>query len=388
MKPLDFTERFLAKAEAEGRTRRLLGLRRLDNGRVLHNGRTMVDFCSNDYLGLSFHPALKKAGVAAMESDGCGAGASRLMSGNLAVHEELEMAAARFKHKDCAMIAGAGYLVNIGIIPALAGRKDVVFSDRLNHASIVDGIRISGARMLRFRHNDMDHLRSMLMEKRGGFRRALIVAESVYSMDGDIAPVRELAGIAREHDAMLVIDEAHAVGVLGERGEGLVSGELADRVDCIAGTFGKALGGFGAFVAMNSGLRKYMLHRCRTFIFSTALPPAVAAVNLAGMKTAEKERGLRIKTLENAALFREKFTEITGRTPPGESQIIPVVIGKNSRAMALERHLRNNGILARAIRPPTVPEGTARIRFSVTAMHSREDIIHAVETTAEWVRNQ
>ena len=383
----NFIDLELNKAEQESRQRHLLNIRRYGDGTILYNDKKLVDFCSNDYLGLSFHPALKKAGIDMLKDAGCGSGASRLMSGNHSIHEELEAEVASNKHKEDAILAGSGYLMNTGIIPALMGRGDAVFSDRLNHASIFDGIRLSGARMIRYRHNDMKHLRDMLKDKRSDYRQALIVTESLFSMDGDIAPLSELVSLSEEFETLLIVDEAHAVGVFGRDGEGLVSDDIASGIDLIVGTFGKSYGGYGAFAALDRKLKRYMLNKCRTVIFSTSLSPSVTAINLTGIRTARKEDKRRKILFENGRLFRKVFSDMSGCALPGDSQIIPVVVGKNNKALELEQELFDNGIFARAIRPPTVPEGTARIRFSVTAMHNSKDVEKAAEIAGYWIRN-
>ena len=380
-----FVDSFMEKVRREGRERRLSRVTRQDDGTVIIDGREYVDFCSNDYLGLSFRTELKDAAVDAISLYGCGSGASRLMSGNLSVQESLEDEVARLKGKACALVTGSGYLANIGVIPALAGRHDVVFSDRLNHASIVDGIRLSGAKMIRFHHNDMSHLEELLLKNRKEFNRAVIVVESIYSMDGDIAPIDETIDLARRFDALVVVDEAHAVGVYGECGEGIVTHEQAQEIDCIIGTFGKAFGGYGAFVAMDDRLKTYMLHRCRTFIFSTALPPAVVAANIEGVRLAREAKELRARLFANIATFRNAIEEKTGKVMPGVSQIVPVITGSNETAVKLERVLLENGFFAKAIRPPTVPQGSARIRFSVTAMHSHEQLVDVAAVVADFM---
>lgn len=383
----NFAQKVIQKAEIDGKKRCLITSNRLEDGTIKISGRTCIDFCSNDYLGLSFHHELRQAGKNILSNLGCGAGASRLMSGNMTEHEALEERIASFKHKKAALLFGSGYLANVGIIPSLVSRGDVVLSDRLNHASIVDGIRLSGAKILRFRHNDLSELENLLSYKRDQFKKALIVAESVYSMDGDMAPIDELINLSINFNTMLMIDEAHAVGIMGKKGEGLVSAKRAKDVDFIIGTFGKAFGGYGAFVVLSNQLKEYLIQSCRTFIFSTAIPPFLAAVNLAGVNLASSEAELKVKVLENARLFRKIFKEYTNQVIPGESQILPVVVGKNRAAVELEKALFDAGIFARAIRPPTVPEGTARIRFSVTAMHSRDQIEFAATTAAKQLRN-
>jgi 8-amino-7-oxononanoate synthase len=348
-------------------------------GVIKTNGKTLVDFSSNDYLGLADHPALIEGAKKAMEKWGAGARASRLMSGDLEIHHRLESAIAALKGKAAGLLFGSGYLANTGIIPALCGTDDVIYSDRLNHASIVDGVLLSRARFYRFRHNDLNHLEDLLKSHRSRYRRALIVVESLYSMDGDLAPVSELLELRGRFSAMLMIDEAHTTGVFGAKGEGVISQTLADAVDVILGTFGKALGGYGAFVAVSNRMRQFLLNRAKTFIFSTALPPAVIGANLAAVKLIDKEPERRSRVCELASELRQALKKDLGLNTPSESQIVPVIVGDSQSALNLEESLRDTGFFVKAIRPPTVPEGTARLRLSVTANHSAGDVHRLLE---------
>jgi 8-amino-7-oxononanoate synthase len=375
----DFIDSELRFQNETGLLRYLFPLVGSQKGVIKTNGKTFVDFSSNDYLGLADHPALIEVAKKAMEKWGTGARASRLMSGDLEIHHRLESAIAALKGKEAGLLFGSGYLANTGIIPALCGRNDVIYSDRLNHASIVDGILLSRARFYRFRHNDLNHLEDLLKNHRSRYRRALIVVESVYSMDGDQAPVSELLGLRMRYGAMLMIDEAHAIGVFGTKGEGIISQTAADAVDVILGTFGKALGGYGAFVAVSNRMKQFLLNRARTFIFSTALPPAVIGANLAAVKLLEEEPERRSRVCELASELRQALKEDLGLNTPSESQIVPVMVGNSQSALSLAKSLRDAGFFVKAIRPPTVPEGTARIRLSVTANHSSKDVRQLLE---------
>ena len=375
----DFIDSELRFQDKAGLLRSLLPLEGSQRGVIKTNGKTLVDFSSNDYLGIADHPALIEGAKKAMEKWGTGARASRLMSGDLEIHHRLESAIAILKGKEAGLLFGSGYLANTGIIPALCGRNDVIYSDRLNHASIVDGLLLSRARFYRFRHNDLNHLEDLLISHRSRYRRALIVVESVYSMDGDLAQISELLELRGRYGAILMIDEAHATGVFGEKGEGIISQTGADAVDVILGTFGKALGGYGAFVAVSNQMRQFLLNRARTFIFSTALPPAIIGANLAAVKLLEEEPERRSRVCELASELRRALNEDLGLNTPSESQIVPVVVGDSRSAINLAESLRDAGFFVKAIRPPTVPEGTARIRLSVTANHSAGDVHRLLE---------
>lgn len=360
------------------RSTRLVGGRQ--GAHVTCNGRDVLMLCSNNYLGLADHPALAAASMAAIREYGTSSGASRLVSGTMELHEQLERAVASFKHSEAALLFNSGYAANTGIIPALVGRGDTVFSDRLNHASIVDGIMLSGARLVRYPHNDMQRLAS-LMEKHGTGRR-LIVSDGVFSMDGDIARLTDLAELKQRHGALLMIDDAHGSGVLGENGRG--SAELmgvGNEVDILMGTFGKALGSFGAYAALSAELRELLINRARSFIFSTSLPPSVLAASLSAVElvqTSEGER-LREQLRANSAFFRNSLTEAGFNVPAGSTQIVPIVIGSAPATMQFSEALLAEGLFAQGIRPPTVPAGTSRLRFTMMATHTPVDLASAVE---------
>jgi len=381
----DFIDSELRLQNEAGLLRSLFPLEGSQRGVIKTNGKPLVDFSSNDYLGLADHPALIEGAKKAIEKWGAGARASRLMSGDLEIHHRLESAIAALKGKEAGLLFGSGYLANTGIIPALCGRNDVIYSDRLNHASIVDGILLSRARFYRFRHNDLNHLEDLLKGHRSKYRRALIVVESVYSMDGDQASVSELLELRGRYEAMLMIDEAHAIGVFGTKGEGTISQTGADAVDVILGTFGKALGGYGAFVAVSNQMMQFLLNRARTFIFSTALPPAIIGANLAAVKLLEEEPERRSRVCELASELRRALKEDLGLNTPSESQIVPLVVGDSRSALNLAESLRDAGFFVKAIRPPTVPEGKARIRLSVTANHSLKDIRQLLEAVSSGI---
>ncbi|HIJ89464.1 MAG: 8-amino-7-oxononanoate synthase [Desulfobulbaceae bacterium] len=379
---------WLSLQREKGGLRSLRPVVRRKNGRVtlaVDDTRELLDFSSNDYLALAEHPLLIAAAQQALSRFGTGSGASRLMSGDLSVHHELEEAVARLKGKEGALTFGSGYMANAGIIPALVDRHDFIFSDRLNHASIHDGCRLSGARLLRFRHNDLNHLEDLLKEKRGR-GSALIVVESIYSMDGDRCPLRELVEIKERFGCLLMVDEAHATGVFGQNGGGVIEEDgVGEAVDLAMGTFGKALGSYGAYVAGNKEMIDYLVNRARSFIFSTALPPAVAAASLAAVQLVRREPDLRRELHEKTTYFKGLLRTGGYNADLGSSQIIPILIGESAAALNKADLLRQQGIFATAVRPPTVPEGTARLRFSITRHQSKADLAQAARALLEII---
>lgn len=348
-------------------------------GKIRVGGRTVLNFSSNDYLDLSRHPAVTSAAIGALRTCGAGATASRLVTGTLAIHDDLECALAKFKDYPAALVFGCGYMANAGVIASLVGRDDTVLVDRLAHASILDAAVLSRARFCRFRHNDAAHLGDLL-RKSGNSGRRLVVTESVFSMDGDIAPLRDIAAAARASSAMLMIDEAHSTGVFGPGGSGIVRELRLERdVNVSMGTLSKALGGYGGFVACSGLLRDLLVNRARSFIFSTALPPASAASALAALGVLAASPDMGRDLLENAAMFRGRLGAAGLNTGSSASQIIPLILGENRLVVELSARLRGRGIIAAAIRPPAVPAGTARLRLSVTLAHTRDDLEHAAD---------
>lgn len=380
---MDRLKSWLNQRKTSGTLRRLRPIERLPDGKVqllddpLHT-KPLLDFSSNDYLALSQHPKLITAGKEALEKYGAGAGAARLMSGDLGLNHELEERIAKLKGKEAALIFGSGYMANTGVIPALVGRGDVIFSDRLNHASIYDGCLLSGAGLKRFRHNNLDHLESLL-KMNWGKGRALIVVESVYSMDGDICPLTDLIKLKERYDCVLMVDEAHATGLFGKNGGGMIEKMgVSSGVDVVMGTFGKALGSYGAYVAGDHGMIEYLINRARSFIFSTALPPAVVAASIAAVEVIETEPQVRRELFDKVRLFKSILKDGGIDDDLGPTQIVPILIGKSDEALALTDELIKKDIFATAVRPPTVPENTARIRLSITRHHD----IAALESTA------
>ncbi|MBI5874053.1 MAG: 8-amino-7-oxononanoate synthase [Candidatus Omnitrophica bacterium] len=372
---------FLKKREEEGILRTLKPATSRRDGRIVIGASQYLDFSSNDYLGLSGHPRIKEAAMKSIEQFGSGSSGSRLMTGDSELCHQLEEKIAQFKNKEAALVFNSGYQANAGIISALLGRGDAVFSDRLSHASIIDGILLSGARLFRFQHNDIAHLETLLGANRKNFKKCLIVTETIFSMDGDEPPLRELVGLKEKYDCILMVDEAHATGIFGENGAGIVEKfGLADKVELIMGTFSKALGGFGAYLAASKEVVEYLVNTCRSFIYSTALPPAVIAGDLAALEVVKDEPWRRKELLEAASYFRDGLGKI-GVSTKGSSQIVPVVIGDNFKALCAAEKLRNKGHWVLAIRPPTVPKGQARLRFSFTIHHNKEIIQKLIDDT-------
>ncbi|MDH3394335.1 MAG: aminotransferase class I/II-fold pyridoxal phosphate-dependent enzyme, partial [Desulfobulbaceae bacterium] len=309
---------------------------------------------------------LIESGQRVLADSGAGSGAARLMSGDLVVHHQLEEAVASLKGKDAALLFGSGFMANAGVIPALVGRGDVVYIDRLDHASIYDGCRLSGAGLHRFRHNDLAHLEELLL-KNPVTGQTLVVVESIYSMDGDRCPLAELVQLRKRYGFLLMVDEAHATGLFGSNGGGVVEADgVGDEVDLVMGTFGKALGSYGAYLAGSQEMIDYLVNRARSFIYSTALPPAVVASSLTAVELVRQSSELRDDLWRRVEVFKKCLREGGLNVDLGQTQIIPITVGASDRALRMAEALRERGVFATAVRPPTVPENTARLRFSVT----------------------
>ncbi|WP_287266103.1 8-amino-7-oxononanoate synthase [Thermogemmatispora sp.] len=346
------------------------------------NGHRLLNLSSNNYLGLATHPALKTAAKQASERYGCGAGSSRLIAGSSDLHAELERRLARFKRSESALLFNSGYVANVGVITALVGPGDLILSDALNHASIIDGCRLSRATCKVYPHNDSDTVAQLLAEayRSGQYRRILVVTDSVFSMDGDVAPLEDLIALCRQYGALLLVDEAHATGCLGPGGRGLLAAVASDYEGIIAvGTLSKALGGFGAFVAGPTLLIDYLINVARPFIFTTALPPPVIAASLAALTLLEEQPTLVERLQANAAYLRRGLQDLGYDTLTSRTHIVPVLVGDAGLALKMAARLQDYGVLAVAIRPPTVPAGMARIRASVMAVHERSDLDFAIE---------
>jgi 8-amino-7-oxononanoate synthase len=370
----DFALRKLAELDHASLRRTLAESLRADGPWVERDGRRFLSFSCNDYLNLSHHPALKAAAAAAIELYGVGSGASRLVTGNHPLFHELETRLARLKGTGEACVFGSGYLANTGIIPALASASDLILLDELAHACIFAGTRLSRAETLVFRHNDVGHAKALLSQNRGRARHALLVTEGVFSMDGDIAPVEDLAALCSAYDAWLMTDDAHGLGVIGNgRGSAYAAGGGA-AVPLQMGTLSKAIGCYGGYLCASQHVIDLMKNRARTLIYSTALPPAMAAAAIAALKIIEDDPGLAVKPLAKARAFTSRLGLAQAQSP-----IVPLIVGTPEAALEASRKLAETGFLVTPIRPPTVPAGTARLRFAFTAMHPDEEIARLAE---------
>lgn len=347
--------------------------------RTVVDGRPCILLASNNYLGLTEHPVVKNAAVQAVARWGTGAGGSRLVTGNYSLHRELEERIARFKGTQAAIVFNSGYMANLGTISALAGPEDVVISDELNHASIIDGCRLSRGRVMIYRHKDMARLEEILGQSRN-CRRRLVITDGVFSMDGDLAPLPEIVALAERYRALVMVDDAHGTGVFGGRGAGTVEHfNLEGRVGIQMGTLSKALASAGAYVAGESRLIDYLRNRARSFIFSTALPPSAAGAAMAAIDTMERHPEIRTKLLDNARFLHKGLTRLGFRILTGESQIIPVLVGDDAVTVAMSRALFERGVFVTGIRPPSVPPGTSRLRVTVMATHTGGDLEQALD---------
>jgi len=352
---------------------------------VLLDGKPVLLLCSNNYLGLADHPRVREAAADAAMRWGAGAGASRLVSGTMTLHRRLEERLAAFKRRESALLFGSGYLANTGTIAALARPSDVIFSDELNHASIIDGCRLSRADVFVYDHCDLEHLAWGISQAEG--RGALIVTDSVFSMDGDVAPLAEIVELAQQFGLRTVVDEAHGTGTLGPDGRGaLAEAGLEDQVDVVVGTLGKALGSYGAFVACDQQMARYLVNVARTFIFSTAPPPPAVAGALAALDLLQ-ERPRRVQKLAaNAGALRDTLQEVGFDVGESRTQILPLLVGDAELAMRICEAALARGVFAQAIRPPTVPPMTSRLRLAVMATHHEQELRDAARTLAAAAR--
>jgi len=354
--------------------------------RMWLEGREVLLFAGSNYLDLARHPEVVEAAATAARELGCAAGGSRLINGNFEIHEQLEHELADFLGTEAALAFSSGYMANVGVIPALADRGDVVISDALSHASIIDGCRLSRAEVRVFPHGDLDVLEKLLREAASPQREVLVVVDGVYSMDGDVAPLTELVPLAKRWGATVLVDDAHGTGTLGRTGRG--SSELcgvAAEVDVVLGTLGKSLGSFGAFVAGSRALRDLLVNTARSFIFSCALAPPQVAAARAALAVMQREPWRRERLASNASRLREGLARHGISTAPSTTQILPVIVGDNDAAMTLCARLLEGGVYAQAIRHPSVPEGTARLRITPMATHRESEIDQLIDLlAAEW----
>ncbi len=377
----DFARSKLTNLEARGQRRDLTVTRRGLAGAAQRDDHEVISFCCNDYLNLSQHPDVKQAAMRAVETEGAGTGASRLVTGNSPLFVQLENKLAELKGTQAALVFGSGYMANMGIIPSLVGAGDLVLADELSHACLVSGSRLSGARFHTFRHNDMADLESLLVRLRAQARNALIVTDGVFSMDGDLAPLPQLAALARAHDAWLMTDDAHGLGVVGGgRGSSFAFG--ADKMDVPLqmGTLSKAVGGYGGYLCASQPVIDLLKSRARTLVYSTGLPPASIAAASAALTIIAGNKSLVEKPVANAAQFCSE-----AGLPVPQSPIVPVLIGDERAALQASHILFNEGFLVTAIRPPTVPAGTARLRLTFMAEHTAADISRLAKIIREQI---
>ena len=376
----DVTER-LEELRERGLHRRLRLIEGAQGPTVTLDGCPVLLLCSNNYLGLADRAEVREAAAEAALRWGAGAGASRLISGTMEPHRELETRLADFKGSEAALLFGSGYLANTGVIAALAGRGEVVLSDELNHASIVDGCRLSRAETVVYRHRDVEHL-AWCLDKTGD-RASLIVTDGVFSMDGDVAPLPQLLELARRHGARLMVDEAHATGAIGPGGRGSVAAAgLSGEVDVVVGTLGKALGSYGAYACASAETVEYLVNSARPFIFSTAPPPSALGAALAALEILEAEPELVERLQANAETLRGALAVHGLDVGSSTTQVVPLTVGGADTTMELCERALLRGVFAQGIRPPTVPEGCSRLRFTVMATHRREELIQAAAKVA------
>jgi 8-amino-7-oxononanoate synthase len=383
---MDFIDDELERLKSEGLYRELKVVEEGQGARVKINGREVIQLSSNNYLGLAAHPELKKAASSAIEKYGCGSGASRLISGNLKLHEKLEEKISSFKGTESSLLFNSGYTANLGVISSLCGRGDIIFSDKLNHASIIDGCLLSGAEIKRYPHKDIDALERFLKSTHtpihSGDKKRLIVTDGVFSMDGDIAPLREIIKLAKDYSVLVMLDDAHATGVLGKKGRGTAEHlGLDEGIDIVMGTFSKALGSFGGFIAGRRGIREFLINKARSFIYTTSLPPSVIASSIRAIEiVVEEGNHLRDSLWRNVNYLKEGLKNMGFDTMKSQSHIIPVFIGDADKSMEMSRMLLKEGVFVQGIRPPTVPQGKSRLRVTVTSSHSMDDINIALES--------
>jgi 8-amino-7-oxononanoate synthase len=376
-----FAETKIADLEAQGLMRRLTPTHRVDGVWVERGGRRLMSFSCNDYLNLSHHPAVRAAAVAAIGNYGTGAGASRLVTGDTPLLAELERRLADLKGTEAACVFGSGYLANAGIIPTFVGPGDLVLIDALAHACIWSGAQLSGARIAAFRHNDMDDLAEKLAALRPSAGRALVATDGVFSMDGDLAPLDEISRLCRSHEAWLLVDDAHGLGVVGPRGAGSASLYPQARIDLHMGTLSKAVGGYGAYVCASAPVIDLIKTRTRTLVYTTGLPPANAAAALAALQIIATDPDRVAAPLAKA----RRFTRALG-LPEAQSAVVPVILGGAYEALAAATALDDAGFLVVAIRPPTVPPGTARLRVAFSAGHPDEAVDRLAQAVKAAVR--
>ncbi|HZG15017.1 MAG TPA: glycine C-acetyltransferase [Candidatus Bathyarchaeia archaeon] len=378
MKGFEHLQAELDQLKEKGTFRQLVEIESDQGPYVTINGRQVIQLSSNNYLGLTTHPKLKQAALKAVEEFGAGTGSVRTIVGTFTMHQELERRLAEFKHTEAALVFQSGFTANVGVLSALLDDKDVVISDAWNHASIIDGIRLTKAARRIYKHSDLADLEQALKETQQ-YRTRLIVTDGVFSMDGDVALLPEIVELAEKYDAMVMVDDAHASGVFGRNGRGTVDHfNLNGRVHIQVGTLSKAIGVLGGYVASTQTVRDYLIHRGRPFLFSTSHPPAVTAACIAALDVLLEEPQLIDKLWENTRFFKSGLQSLGFNTGSSESPVTPVIVGDGAKAMLFSDRLLQEGVMGTGIAFPTVPEGTARVRTIVTAAHSQEDLQKAL----------
>lgn len=379
-----FLKEKIEELKTQGVYRKLPILEGPNEAEVILNGQKVINLSSNNYLGFANHPRLKRAAIAAVEKYGVGAGAVRTIIGNMDIHEEMETLLAEFKREEAVMSFQSGFNCNAGAIQAIAEAGDLIISDELNHASIIDGSRLSKATKTIYQHNNMENLEKVLKENRDKYRNILIITDGVFSMDGDIADLPSIASLAEKYEAMTYVDDAHGSGVLGESGRGTVDHfHLHGRIDFSIGTLSKAIGVIGGYVAGSRTAQDWLNHRGRPILFSTSLPPAAVGAIIEAIKILMETTEYTDRLWRNAKYFKEKLGKLGFDTGKSETPITPVIIGDEARAMEFSRNLLKNGVFVSAIVFPTVPKGTGRVRCMVTAGHTEEQLERAVNAFAK-----
>lgn len=381
---LDFITQRLNELKEQGVYRKLPVLESPSGPRCIVNGKNVINLSSNNYLGLANHPRLREAGKKAIDKWGMGAGAVRTIIGTMSIHEELEEKLAKFKHVEAVLVFQSGFTANAGAIPGIVDKGDVIISDELNHASIIDGCRLSKADVVRYKHSDMEDLERVINEVKDNYNIKLIITDGVFSMDGDIAKLPEIVELAEKYGCLTYVDDAHSSGVLGKSGQGSAHHfGLSDRVDVQIGTLSKAIGVVGGYVAGRRNLIDWLNHRGRPFLFSTAAPPAVAAACIEAVNILSESTELTDRMWDNANHFKKKLNELGFNTGKSETPITPVITGDDRKAVELSKRLFEEGVFAQAIVFPTVPKGGARVRTIVTAAHTKDDLDEAAAAFAK-----
>ncbi len=381
---LDFITEKLEQLKQQGVYRKLTVLESASGPRSTINGKKVINLSSNNYLGFANHPRLKEAAKRAIDEWGVGAGAVRTIIGNMTIHEELEAKLAKFKHVEAVLVFQSGFTANAGVIQAIVDKGDIIISDELNHASIIDGCRLSKADVVRFKHSDMEDLERVLLEVKDNYKTKLIITDGVFSMDGDIAKLPEIVELAEKYGCLTYVDDAHSSGVLGSSGQGSAHHfGLSDRVDVQIGTLSKAIGVVGGYVAGKRNLIEWLNHRGRPFLFSTALPPAVVAACMEAIDILSESTALTDKLWENARYLKDGLSKLGFNTGKSETPITPVIAGDDKKTITLSKRLFEEGVFAQSIVFPTVARDAARVRTIVTAAHSKEDLDEAIAAFAK-----